>query len=97
MLRLSFIFRVGCPFELQVDEDDEGDGEGDDAGHLCRFKAQSQVDVVAAEKFQEEPFDGVEHDVEAEYLALLVGEGAVKEEGDEDQDVDLSFPDFGRP
>ena len=26
-----------------------------------------------------------------------MGEAAVKEQGDEDQDVDLSFPDFGRP
>ena len=96
-LFLHGVFCVPAAFPLDEDEGDEGDGEGDDAGHLGRFQAQRQVDVVATEEFQEEAFDGVEHDVQAEYLSFLVRKGAVKEKENKNQDIPLSFPDFGRP
>lgn len=64
---------------MKKQKNDEGGGKGDDAGQLGRFEAEGQADVVAAQKFQKEPFRRIKHDVQAEDLSFFMGKTAVEQ------------------
>ena len=57
--------------EPQPYKGDERDGEGTDACHLGGFEdAQHEIGVVAAQIFEKEAGERVEHDVECEALSF---------------------------
>ena len=84
--------------ELKPDEEDGGNEKGCDARGLgARDEAEHLLRVIAAQEFEPEAREAVEHDVEGEALALGVVCRAEEQEQCEDDDVELSFPDFSRP
>ena len=83
---------------LKPDEEDGGNQEGCDARGLgARDEAKHLLRVIAAQEFEPEAREAVEHDVEGETLALGVVRRAEEQEQREDDDVELSLPDFGWP
>lgn len=82
---------------MEIDEGAGGEEEGGEAGELGALEAPEEGAVVAAEVFEEEAQQGVEHDVGAEDGAFRVAEAGEPQEQDEDEDVPLAFPHFRRP
>ena len=95
-----FVFFYQCSFLSQPEpEEDRKGGETEaEAGHLCTGE-ESEVflRVVAAQVFEREAHEAVEHDVEGEALSARVPACAEDEQQGKDDDVELSLPYLRRP
>ena len=86
------LFAFAEPYETDDADDDDGK-----AGELCRFEPPEEYFVIAAQKFEEESCERVEDGIEGDGLTAGVLRRAEEKQDGEDDDIELSFPDFGRP
>lgn len=91
-------FRGGRRPQSEPEEETEGEKSEAEAGHLGTGKeSEVLLRIVAAQVFEREAHEAVEHDVEGEALSACMTACAEDEEEGEDDDVELSLPDLRRP
>ena len=86
-----------CP-QSEPEEEAKGDETEAETGHLGTGKdSEVFLRIVAAQVFEREAHEAVEHDVEGEALSTCVSTCAEDEQQGKDDDVELPLPDLRRP
>ena len=93
-----FLRNLAAPVEFHPNKESTGNQEGKEAcGLSAGHEAEYFFGVVAAQEFESEAGEAVEHDVKGKTLSFGMVSAAEYEQQGKDDKVQLSFPDFGRP